>query len=396
VLGGWAGLRDPLSESNVLLFAVGAGAVCGVALLLAMRAPVSAEPTDRRRFLTMAGGATAFTVVAGVVGRARTMRMVAAVDRADIVLPVPVDPAGPVPTGLGVNGVSSLITPNNQFYLIDTALSPPVIPLAEWKVAVTGMVDRPFTMTYDELLELPMIERHVTLSCVSNRVGGDLAGTATWLGVSLARVLDKAGVQPGATQIVGRSLDGWTSGFPTEVAFDGRDAMIAVGMNGEPLPISHGFPARLVVPGLYGYVSATKWLSEIELTTWEAFDSYWVPRGWAKKGPMKIQSRIDTPRRSANVDAGQTVVGGVAWAPVRGISRVEMRVDEGAWIEAELSDPYSDDAWRQWSAVVDLASGNHSLQVRAYDNAGVVQPEGPKDPRPDGSEGWHRTTVTAA
>lgn len=396
VLGGLAALRDSLSEPNVALFAVGVGAVCGLGLLLLQRAPVQAEPTDRRRFLTMAGGATAFTVVASIAGRARTMRMVSAVDRAEIVLPVPVDPAGPVPTGLGVNGISSLITPNSEFYLIDTALSAPVVPLAEWKVGVTGMVDRPFTMTYAELLELPMIERHVTLSCVSNRVGGDLAGTATWLGVSLARVLEKAGVQPGATQIVGRSLDGWTSGFPTEVAFDGRDAMIAVGMNGVPLPISHGFPARLVVPGLYGYVSATKWLAEIELTTWEAFDAYWVPRGWAKKGPMKIQSRIDTPRRSANVTTGETVVGGVAWAPRRGISRVELRVDGGEWIEAEISEPYSDDAWRQWSVVVSLEAGNHELQVRAYDNAGVVQPEGPKPPRPDGSEGWHSSTVTAA
>ena len=172
--------------------------------------------------------------------------------------------------------------------------------------------------------------------------------------------------------------------------------MIAVGMNGEPLPISHGFPARLVVPGLYGYVSATKWLAEIELTTWDAFDAYWVPRGWAKKGPMKIQSRIDTPRRSANVAAGETVVGGVAWAPRRGISRVELRVDDGEWMEAELSEPYSDDAWHQWSVIVSLDTGNHTLQARAYDNAGIVQPEGPKAPRPDGAEGWHSSTVIVA
>lgn len=392
-LGGWAGSRDPLSETSVGFLAVGVGAVVGLALLLAMRVPTRSEPTDRRQFLALAGGATAFTVVAGVVGRARTMRMVSAVDRAEVVLPTPVDPAPPVPTGLGVDGVSSLITPNSEFYLIDTALSPPVIPLNEWSMAVTGMVDRPFSMTYDELLDLPMIERHVTLSCVSNRVGGDLAGTATWLGVSLARVLDKAGVQPGATQVVGRSLDGWTAGFPTEVAFDGRDAMIAVGMNGEPLPLSHGFPARIVVPGLYGYVSATKWLAEIELTTWDAFDAYWVPRGWAKKGPMKIQARIDTPRGLATQAPGMVVVGGVAWAPHRGISRVEVRVGDGPWMDTELSEAYSDDAWRQWSIPLDLAAGTWIVQVRAYDNEGIMQPEGPKEPRPDGAEGWHRTSV---
>lgn len=394
LLGGWASLHDPLSESTAALLAIGVGLSCGFGGFQMVRSPVISTPTDRRRFLAMAGGATAFTVVSGVVGRARAIRMVAAVDRADVVVPAPIDLAGPVPAELEVGGISPHITPNDEFYLIDTSLRPPVVPLAEWRLGIIGMVDRPFTLTYAELLALPMIERHITLSCVSNRVGGDLAGTATWLGVPLSRVLEKAGVQPGATQIVGRSLDGWTAGFPTEVAFDGRDAMIAVGMTGEPLPILHGFPARLVVPGLYGYVSATKWLTEIELTTWDSFDAYWVPRGWSKEGPMKIQSRVDTPRSSREVRSGEVVAGGVAWAPRRGISRVELRVDEGDWLEAELSESYSDDAWRQWSLAVDLAPGPRSLQVRAYDNAGELQPQGPKDPAPDGAEGWHRVTIT--
>lgn len=395
-LGGWAVARDPLQEAGTALVAVGVGAVVGLVVLLVVRSPVVAEPTDRRRFLGLAAGATVFTVVAGVAGRARTNRMVATVDRTDVALPQPVDAAGPVPSGVGVDGVSSLITPNDRFYRIDTALGIPAVPLDEWKLAVTGMVDRPFELTFDELLSLPLVERHVTISCVSNEIGGSLVGTATWLGVPLVRLLEKAGVQDGATQLVGRSLDGWTAGFPTEVAFDGRDALVAVGMNGEPLPMEHGFPARLIVPGLYGYVSATKWLSEIELTTWEGFDAYWVPRGWAKEAPMKISSRIDTPRASRQVAAGLVPIGGVAWAPQRGISRVEVRINDGEWQDATLSPGFSDDAWRQWTLGVELPAGRHAIQVRAYDNDGIVQPEGPVSPRPDGAEGWHTVSVEAA
>ncbi|NND85391.1 MAG: molybdopterin-dependent oxidoreductase [Acidimicrobiia bacterium] len=395
-LGAWGVLRDPLQEAGPALLAVVAGALVGLGILGIVRSPVVAETPDRRRFLSLAAGATAFAVVVGYAGRARTNRMVAAVDRADLTLPSPVDPAGPVASELGVDGVSSLITPNDSFYRIDTALSVPAVPLDEWQLKVKGMVDRPFELSFEELLQLPMVERHVTISCVSNDVGGRLVGTATWLGVPLERLLDKAGVQEGATQLVGRSLDGWTAGFPTEVAFDGRDALVAVGMNGEPLPMEHGFPARLIVPGLYGYVSATKWLEEIELTTWEGFDAYWVPRGWSKEGPMKISSRIDTPRPTGVTKPGLVAIGGVAWAPNRGISRVEVRVDEGEWQEATLSDSFSDDSWRQWTLGTELAAGRHSMEVRAYDNDGAQQPEGPKDPRPDGAEGWHRVLVTVA
>jgi hypothetical protein len=207
--------------------------------------------------------------------------------------------------------------------------------------------------------------------------------------------LERAGVRPGATQVVGRAIDGWTAGFPTEAALDGRDALVAVGMNGEPLPARHGFPARLVVPGLYGYVSATKWLTEIELTTLEAFDAYWVPRGWAKLAPIKTQSRIDVPRRDARVPAGATVFAGVAWAPHRGIDRVELRLDEGDWRDCELTEPLSEDAWVQWRLGVDLVPGEHRAEVRATDGAGAVQAARYVPPAPDGAEGYDTIRVTA-
>jgi DMSO/TMAO reductase YedYZ molybdopterin-dependent catalytic subunit len=258
---------------------------------------------------------------------------------------------------------------------------------------ITGMVDRPYELTYSDLLELPMVERYVTLSCVSNQVGGGLVGNAKWLGVPLADVLDRAKVQAGAEQIVGRSVDGFTVGFPTEAAFDGREALVAVGMNGEPLPFDHGFPARLVVAGLYGYVSATKWLSEIELTGWDAFDAYWVPKGWAKEAPIKTQSRIDTPRPNARIAAESRHIAGVAWAPGRGISRVEVQVDGGSWIEAELSESLSDDSWRQWSVGWDAEPGTHELQVRATDGNGETQTSEFKPPRPDGATSYHTISV---
>ncbi len=219
-----------------------------------------------------------------------------------------------------VPGLSPYVTPNADFYRIDTALFVPRVSADGWSVAVHGMVDHPFELTYDELLAMPMVEEPVTISCVSNEVGGDLIGNAVWRGVPLPTLLERAGVQPGATQIVGRSVDDFTVGFPTELALDGRTALVAVGMNGEPLPAKHGFPARLIVAGLYGYVSATKWLRDIVLTRLEDFDAYWVPRGWAKEGPIKTESRIDVPRGGASVAAGRVAVAGVAWAPTRGIS----------------------------------------------------------------------------
>jgi hypothetical protein len=270
---------------------------------------------------------------------------------------------------------------------------PPTVDVADWRLRVRGMVAREVVLTYDDLLGLPQMEQDVTIACVSNEVGGDLIGNARWQGVRLADVLDMAGVDPAASQIVGRSVDGWTAGFPTDVAFDGRDAMIAVAMNGEPLPVPHGFPARLIVPGLYGYVSATKWLAELELTTWEAFDGYWVPRGWAKEGPIKGQSRIDVPRRGADLVPGEVWVAGVAWAQRRGVARVEVQVDDDPWQDAELADELDVDTWRQWRWRWQATPGEHVLRVRATDGDGVTQSEQRVPVAPDGAEGWHSRTV---
>lgn len=294
-----------------------------------------------------------------------------------------------------IAGIAPLITPNEDFYLIDTALSYPQIDPADWSLRIHGMVDREVEISFDELLDLGLVREQVTLSCVSNSVGGNLVGNAEWVGVPLATVLDQAGVQPGATQIVGRSVDRWTAGFPTEVALDGRVAMVAVQMNGEPLPISHGFPARLVVAGLYGYVSATKWLSDIELTTWEAFNGYWIPRGWAKEGPIKTQSRIDVPRRGSTIDPGPTAIAGVAWAPSRAIEKVEVQVDDEDWVEAELNRETTINSWRQWMVTWNATPGEHRVRVRATDGTGTTQTSEVSRPAPDGATGWHTIQVRA-
>jgi DMSO/TMAO reductase YedYZ molybdopterin-dependent catalytic subunit len=250
-------------------------------------------------------------------------------------------------------------------------------------------------LTFADLLARPMVERDVTLSCVSNEVGGSLVGNAVWRGARLADLLDEAGVQPGATQLFSTSADGWTCGSPVSAIMDGRDALLAVAMNGEPLPISHGFPVRLVVPGLYGYVSATKWVVDLKLTTFDDV-AYWVPRGWAQQAPIKTMSRIDVPR-TEQVPAGTLAVAGVAWAVHRGISKVEVQVDDGPWQAARLGTVPSDDTWVQWVLEWDARPGDHVVTVRATDGAGRLQPEEPADPAPDGAQGWHarRFQVTA-
>ncbi len=295
-----------------------------------------------------------------------------------------------------VGGISPIITPNSDFYLIDTAISKPVVRADTWRLQVTGMVDNPYTLNFDELLAMGLVEEAVTLSCVSNQVGGNLVGNAVWRGVPLRAVLDRAGVQRGATQIVGRSVDNWNSGFPTALAYDGRVALVAVAMNGDPLPRDHGFPVRLVVAGLYGYVSATKWLEEIRLTTWEGFDSYWVPRGWAKEGPIKTQSRIDVPRNRSRISAGRVAVAGVAWAPSRSIERVEVQIDDGPWQRAELSLNMSINSWRQWLYAWDATRGNHQIRVRATDGGGRTQTSQRTSPAPNGASGWHTISVSVS
>lgn len=360
------------------------------------------DPTDRRVFLGMAAGGLALAGLGGWGGRRLRQRLSVESARADIVLPRPVrSDAGIAAAALDVDGVTPLVTPNDRFYRIDTAILVPQVDPDDWTLTVTGHVDRPYELSYADLLDMPMVEEWVTLACVSNEVGDDLVGNAKWLGVPLQDVLERAGVRPEGTQIVGRSVDRFTVGFPSEAAFDGRVALVAVGMNGEPLPLTHGFPARLVVAGLYGYVSATKWLTEIELTRYEDFDAYWIPRGWAKEAPVKTQSRIDTPRNGRRVAPGTVPVAGVAWAPGRGISAVEVRVDDGdddgdddgEWRRAELSDDTPDETWCQWLYRWDAPPGEHTLRVRATDGEGDVQTPERQPPAPDGATGHHTIRV---
>ena len=314
--------------------------------------------------------------------------------RAAIRLPKPVRAAPPAPAGasLEVAGLAPLYVPNDRFYRIDTALRVPQVDPATWSLRVHGQVERPFTLSYDELLALPHVEADITIACVSNEVGGDLVGNARWQGVPLSVLLERAGVRPGGTQLMGRSVDGFTAGFPTRTALDVENAMVAVGMNGEPLPTVHGFPARIVVPGLFGYVSATKWLAEIELVGDEV-EGYWIPRGWAKDGPVVTQSRIDVPARAASVGAGPQVVAGVAWAPTRGIQAVEVRVDDGPWEQAELAASLGDECWRQWQYAWQARPGKHRLSVRATDGTGELQTEERAPVDPSGATGWHRRDV---
>jgi DMSO/TMAO reductase YedYZ molybdopterin-dependent catalytic subunit len=257
------------------------------------------------------------------------------------------------------------------------------------------MVDREITLTYDELVALPLIEQYVTIACVSNTVGGKLVGNAKWTGVRLRDVLDMAGVHPDADQLVGESVDGFTAGMPVEWVMDpSRTPMIAVAMNDAPLPREHGYPARLIIPGLYGYVSATKWLAKLTLTRFDQFEGFWVPLGWAQKAPILTQSRIDVPHDGANLPAGHVPVAGVAWAPDRGIKAVEVRVDAGDWAPAKLSAPISKATWVQWLYDWDAAPGGHTLEVRATDGNGDVQTDQLSNPAPDGARGHHTIGVS--
>jgi DMSO/TMAO reductase YedYZ molybdopterin-dependent catalytic subunit len=396
--------RDPLFEPLPAAITVLLAATSGALALpyLVPRPPaLAAEPATaatigRRPLLLSAAALSAGAVLAGI-GRGLTAQA-PAVAAPPITIPPPTETVPPPPAGasLDVPGLTPIVVPNDDFYRIDTRLTIPRLAAEEWTVRVHGMVDRETTLTYEQLAKMPLIERHVTIACVSNEVGGYLVGNAKWTGVRLVEVLDAAGVQAGATQVVGRSFDGWTAGFPTaHLAGAGADALIALKMNDEVLPARHGFPLRLIVPGLYGYVSATKWLSEIELTTLEAFDAYWVPLGWAKEAPILTQSRIEVPRNGAQVTAGPTVVAGVAWAPTRGISGVEVQADDGPWTPAQLSQPLSDAAWVQWQATIDLAAGTHRLRVRATDGSGALQEERRTPPAPDGARGWHTVQVSA-
>jgi DMSO/TMAO reductase YedYZ molybdopterin-dependent catalytic subunit len=416
LLGGWAAARGTLTSDGWGWSAATVSSVVGIAalwLLLRPGRPVTRAPTDgmprpepigaeldRRRFLVASSALAAFGALGGGVGRLlREARNVeGARNRLAARLgggPPPLPPEVEV-LDAQVAGISPIVTPNADFYRIDTRILAPQVDPDGWSLRITGMVDQQVELTFDDLLAMDRISEYVTLSCVSNEVGGDLVGNALWTGVPLADLLDLAGPSSDATQIVGRAVDGWTAGFPTEVVADGRPCMVAVTMNGEPLPVKHGFPARLIIPGLYGYVSATKWLTEIELTTWEAFDGYWIPRGWAKEGPIKTQSRIDVPRAGTTVAAGPTPIAGVAWAPTRAIEQVEVRVDDGAWRAARLSGALSENTWVQWLYTWDATPGAHRLQVRATDGDGRTQIAALAPPAPSGATGYHTVRVEVA
>ena len=296
-------------------------------------------------------------------------------------------------TSLDIAGITPLITPNDKFFRIDTAFSVPTVDLATWRLKIKGKVRTPLSFSYEDLRALPQIETPVTLACVSNRVGGTLIGTAIWQGVELRPLLEQAGIEPGGEQIVGTSVDGFTAGFPTEAAFDGRTALLALGMNGVPLPRDNGFPVRLVVEGLYGYVANTKWLDSISLTGWDEFNGYWIQEGWAKKGPIKMSSRIDVPRSGTRQPAGVITLAGVAWAPNAGVENVEVRIDD-QWRKATLGDSDSGGVWRQWYYDWDAPKGTHEVAVRCISATGEVQ-TGEETPRPiDGFTGWETRTIT--
>ncbi|MBM3684294.1 MAG: molybdopterin-binding oxidoreductase [Actinobacteria bacterium] len=351
-------------------------------------------PGTRRSFLGLAAAGGAFAVLAPATVR-RIRSWGPATPPPVGALPAPTV-RGPVATSTFdgvVPGLSPAVTPNDAFYRIDTAFIVPRVDVAGWTLDIGGLVQRPRTLRYADLLEMPLVEEEITLACVSNEVGDELVGNARWTGVPLARLLEEAGVLAEGEQVMSRSVDGWTAGFPTSVALDGRAAMVAVGMNGEPLPYRHGFPARLVVPGIYGYVSATKWLAAIDLVPWDR-NGYWVPRGWAKLGPIKTQSRIDVPRAGTRLAAGRTTIAGVAWAPVRGVRAVEVSVDEGPWQRARLAGGAGPATWVQWLLDWEATPGLHRIRVRATDGQGETQTQVEQDVAPDGATGWHRVQIT--
>ncbi len=356
-----------------------------------------ATPTgfDRRRFLGAAAAVSAAAFASGSLGTFIQNRRIAALGRSNLRVPIPSSPARGLPTGgqLDVGGISPFSTSNDSFYRVDTALLVPQVDVKTWTLRIHGMVDHPTSIGFEQLVARDLIERDITLNCVSNQVGGKYIGNARWIGAPLKPLLEEAGVQAAASQIVSRSPDGMTIGTPTAIALDGRDAMLAVAMNGQPLPFAHGFPVRMLIPGLYGYESGTKWIVDMELTTLDAFDAYWVKRGWAQQVLVKTSSRIDVPKNGSRLKAGTIAVAGVAWAQHRGIDRVQVRVDGGTWSDATLAAEDTLDTWRQWTWPWQAGSGPHTIEVRAIDGTGEVQTGSITPPFPSGSTGWHAIDV---
>ncbi|PSR62394.1 MULTISPECIES: molybdopterin-dependent oxidoreductase [Nocardia] len=353
-----------------------------------------AAQVDRRQVMRGIVGVGVLAVAAGIAGRVlgASARSVAG-ERAAVRLPppnVPVPPVDPA-ADLRVPGLASYLTPNSDFYRIDTALTVPQVSKETWSLRIHGMVDREIRLDYADLARRPSVERLVTLTCVSNPVGGDLIGNASWLGYRLDALIAEAGPHPDADMVLSRSADGFTAGSPLAALTDGRDALLAVGMNGEPLPVEHGYPARLVVPGLYGYVSATKWVTELEITRFDRAQAYWTRRGWSERGPIKTGTRIDTPRGA--VRAGKVTIAGVAWAQHRGIDAVEVQIDNGPWQPARLAAEPSVDTWRQWSYDWEASAGTHTVRARAIDGTGTVQTAEVADVIPDGASGYPSRTI---
>jgi DMSO/TMAO reductase YedYZ molybdopterin-dependent catalytic subunit len=353
--------------------------------------------TNRRRFFAAAGiTAAAAGIAAGggrLLGAARSNIMQA---RNALQLPTPVKAAAAVSAGVqsSVAGVTPWLTPNSDFYRIDTALSVPEINASDWELRVHGLVEEEVRLTFQDLLDADLIESHITLTCVSNPVGGNLAGNAKWLGLPLREVLRRARPTAGADMVLSTSIDGFSASTPLEVLQDDRDAILAIGMNGEPLPLEHGYPVRMVVPGLYGFVSATKWVVDLEVTRFADSKAYWTERGWSERGPIKTMARVEVPTSFAKVPAGRTAIGGTAWAQTRGITKVEIQIDNQEWAEATLSAEASLITWRQWSYEWEATPGPHYIKVRATDGTGEVQTDRRAEPVPDGASGWQSVMVT--
>ena len=429
VFGGWTLNRDPLTSTTAALSLSAMATLIGLSAFVFLNnvldQPASTnfeDPkhryADRRQFLSWATG---ISVAAGTMtGAGRFLLKDDTVQsiREKIVLPIVEEKTSlensiPTTTDLSssttttlpdetdfltfsemneIKGISPYITPNKDFYRIDTALRVPTIEPAEWSLTLDGLVENPYELSYEEILEMDLTKKDVTLTCVSNEIGGPLVGNAVWTGIPLSEIISKSKPLPEAQQLMCHSVDGFTAGFPIENIFDGRTALLAVGMNGRPLPVIHGFPARLVVAGLYGYVSAVKWIKRIEICTWDGNDGYWIPRGWSKKAPIKISSRIDVPRER-KINSGINAIAGVAWAPLSGVKTVEVSFDSGPWEECNLGVSLSGESWTQWAYKWDAVPGKYEIKVRAIDNNGVVQSSNIASPAPNGAQGYHQISV---
>ncbi|WP_045821046.1 molybdopterin-dependent oxidoreductase [Williamsia herbipolensis] len=403
--GVFAAMARPTADASYSIPSIVA-AVVGVIVLRALlgffgrtnAAAPEQNGLSRRLFFS---SAVTVAVVAGAVafaGKKIAEAGDAIAERRKLKLPTPVSKAAPIPAGadLKVPGATPFVTSNSDFYRIDTALQVPNLKTADWQLRIHGMVENEMTLTWEDLMGMQAEEKVITLTCVSNQVGGILAGNATWIGYPIKSILERVGVKSDADMLFSTSVDGWTSGSPISALTDGRDAILAVAMNGQPLPLEHGYPVRQVVPGLYGFVSACKWVVDWEITRFDKAEAYWTKRGWGAQGPIKTASRIDRPEPFSSSPAGEVILAGTAWAQHRGISKVEVRIDNGPWEPADLTEEYSNDTWRQWSYRWQATPGQHTVYCRATDKTGQLQTEERTPPIPGGATGWHNRVLTIA